>query len=101
MMTFTAVPAEPRLAQFVAWSIVRAHDMRQFMQARLFALGDVQSVVRADLDLTLKSVSVTAPFSPDHGYGNGVCRERSLEPVHPLDGKNVNCTMLAVYYAVV
>jgi hypothetical protein len=75
--------------------------MRQFVKAGLFALTDVGSVVRADLDPTLKSVSVAASHSANYGYGVGVCRKRSLEPVHPLDGKNVNCTMLTVYYAVV
>jgi hypothetical protein len=75
--------------------------MRQFMQACLFAFTDVVSVVRADFDPTLKSVSVAASLSTHHGYGGGVCRERSLEPVHLLDGMDVACTMPMVYYPVI
>jgi hypothetical protein len=60
--------------------------MRQFMQACLYAFPDVVSVVRADLDPTLKGVSVTASLSTHQGHGVGVCRERSLEPFHLLDG---------------
>ena len=75
--------------------------MRQFMQACLFAFTDVVSVVRADLDPALKSVSVAASLSTHHGYGVGVCRERSLEPVHLLDGMDVTCTMLIAYYAII
>jgi len=74
--------------------------MRQFMQACLFAFTDVVSVVRADLDPTLKSVSVAASVSAHHGYEFGVCRECSREPVHLLDGMDVTCTMLMVYYAI-
>ncbi len=74
--------------------------MRQFMQACLFAFTDVVTVVRADFDPTLKSVSVAASLSAHHGYGVGVCRERSLEPVHLLDGMDVACTMLMVYYVI-
>jgi hypothetical protein len=70
------------------------------MQAGLFALTDVESVVRADLDPTRKSVSVAAPLSANHGYGVGVGRKRSLEPVRPLDGKNVSRTMPTAYWAV-
>src|SRR6266567_2660160 len=101
MMTFAAVPAAPRLAKFLARPIIRGHDMRQFMQACLFACADVISVVRADLDQALKSVSVAASLSTHHGYGVGVCRERSLEPVHLLDGNDVTCTMLIAYYAII
>ncbi len=75
--------------------------MRQFVQACLFALADVVSVVRAELDPALKSVGVAAPLSAHHGYGIGVCRECGLEPVHLLDGMDVACTMLKIYYAAV
>ena len=75
--------------------------MCQFMQACLFAFTDVVSAVRADLDPTLKSVSVAASLSAHHGYWVGVCRESSLEPVHLLDGMNVTCTMLIAYYATI
>jgi hypothetical protein len=69
MMTFAAVPAEPGLAQFLTRSIVMTHNVRQFMQACLFAFTDVDSVIRADLNPTLKSVSgAAAPASP-YGYG--------------------------------
>ena len=75
--------------------------MRQFMQACLFAFTDVRSAVRADLDPTLKSVSLAASLSTHHGYEAGVCRERGLEPVHLLDGMDVTCTMLIAYYATI
>ena len=71
------------------------------MQACLFAFADVVPVVRADLDPALTSVSVTASLSAHHGYRAAVCLERSREPVHPLDGMNVTCTMLMIYYAVI
>jgi hypothetical protein len=100
MMAFTAVLAEPRLAQFPAWPVIRAYDMRQFMQAGLFAFTDIVSVVHTDLDPSLKSVSAAASPSTLHGYGVGVCRERSLEPVHLLDGTNVIRAMLMIYYAI-
>jgi hypothetical protein len=75
--------------------------MRQLMQACLFALTDAVSVIRADLDPALKGVSVAAAVSAHYDYGVGVCRERSLEPVHLLDGMDVSCTMLMVNYAIV
>ena len=71
------------------------------MQACLFAFTDVGPVVRADLDPVLNSVSVAASPSTHHGYRAGVCPERSREPVHLLDGMDVNCTMLKTYYAVI
>jgi hypothetical protein len=75
--------------------------MRQFMQARLFALTDAVSVVRSDLDPAVKSVSAADSLSTHHGYGVGVCQERSFEPVHLLDGMEVARTVLNVYYAIV
>jgi hypothetical protein len=81
--------------------MIRAHDVRQFMQACLFAFPDVVSVVRADLDPTLKSVSVTTSLSTHHGHGLGVCWERSLEPLCLLDGMDISYTMPTVYYAIV
>lgn len=75
--------------------------MRQFMQACLFAFTNVIPVVRADLDPELESVSVAASLSAHDGYGIGMSRERSLEPVHLLDRIDVTCTMLMAYYAVI
>jgi hypothetical protein len=75
--------------------------MRQFMQACLFAFADVVSVVRADLDPMLKSVSVTSSLSTHYGYEVGVCRERSLEPVHLLDGMDVIRAMPMIYQVIV
>jgi len=80
--------------------MIRGNDVRQFMQACLFAFTDVIPVVRAYLDPALSSVSVADSLSADHGYGAGVCPERSREPVHPLDGMDVTCAMLKVYCAV-
>jgi hypothetical protein len=71
------------------------------MQACLLTFTNLIPVVRADLDLALNSVSAAASLSTYHGYRAGVCRERSREPVHPLDGMNVTRTMLVVYYAVI
>jgi hypothetical protein len=101
MMTFTAAPAEPRLTQFLAWPIIGAHDMRQFVQACLFAFTDIVSVVRADLDPMLKSVSAASPLPANHGYEVGVCRERSLEPVQLLDGMDVICAMPMIYRVII
>src|SRR5215469_12347251 len=100
MMTFTAVPAARRLAPLLARPVIRGNDVRQFMQACLFAFTDVIPVVRADLDPALTSVSVAASLSTHHGYRAAVCPERSREPAHLLDGMDVTCTMLIVYYAV-
>jgi hypothetical protein len=75
--------------------------MRQFMQACLFAFTDVVPVVRADLDPALKSVSAAASLSTHHGYRVSVSQEGSLEPVHLLDGMDVACTMLMVYYSII
>ena len=75
--------------------------MRQFMQACPFAFTDAVSVVRADLDPALKSVSMAAPLSTHHGDGVGMRRECGLEPLHLLDGMDVSCTMPMVYYAIV
>lgn len=74
--------------------------MRQFMQACLFAFPDVVPVARTNLDPTLKSVSVTASLSTHQGHGVGVCWERSLEPLHLLDGMDISSTMPMVYYAI-
>ena len=100
MMTFTAFPATRRLAQLLARPVIRGHDVRQFMQACLFACTDVIPVIRADLDPALSSVSMAASLSTHHGYRPGICRERSREPAHLLDGMNVPCALLIVYYPV-
>lgn len=101
MMTFTAVPAKSGLAQLLAWPIIRAHDMCQFMKACLLAFTDVVPVVRADLDPMLKSVSAAASLSADDGYRVGVSRERGIEPVHLLDGMDVTRTTLMAYYSII
>ena len=101
MMTFTAVPAARRLAQLLAESVIRGHDVRQFMQACLFAFTDVIPAVRPDLDPALNSASVTASLSTHHGYRTGICWERGREPVHALNGMDVTCAILIVYYAVI
>ena len=101
MMTPTAAPAARGLAQLLARAIIRGHNVRQLMQACLFAFTNVVPVVRTDLDPALRSVSAAASPSTHHGYRAGVCPERSREPVHLLDGMNVICTMLIVYYAVI
>jgi hypothetical protein len=71
--------------------------MRQFMQARLLAFTDVVPAVRADLYPALKSVGMADSLSAHHGQGFAVSRERGLEPVHLLDGMDVNFTMLVPY----
>jgi hypothetical protein len=62
MMAFTAAPAARGLAQLLARAVVRGHDVRQFMQACLFAFTDVMPVVGADLDPALRSVSAIRCF---------------------------------------
>ena len=99
--TFTAVPAACGLAQLIVRAAIGGHDVRQFMQACLFAFADAAPVVRADLDPALRSVGAAASPSTHHGYRAGVRPERSREPVHLLDGMDVNCTMLKTYYAVI
>jgi hypothetical protein len=71
------------------------------MQAGLFALTDAAPVVRANPDPALRSVGAAASHSTHHGYRAGICTERSREPIHLLDGMDVNCTMLKTYYAVI
>jgi len=69
--------------------MIGAHDVRQFMQARVFAAADGVPVIRADLDPPLTGVGVADPPSAHHGYRVGVRRERGLEPVRLLDGMDV------------
>jgi hypothetical protein len=71
------------------------------MQACLFAFTHVGPVVRADLDLALNSISATDSLSAQHGYGPGMSRERSAEPARLLDGVDIACTMVKIYYPVV
>ncbi len=71
--------------------------MRQFMQACPFAFTDAVSVIRPDLDPTLKMVSVASALAAHHRQGVGVGRESCLEPFHLLDGADVSRAMLVVY----
>jgi len=100
MMTFTAARAERGLASLLAGSVIRGHDVRQFMQARLLAFTGAIPAVRADLDPALNSISVADPLPARHGHRNGMCRERGHEPGHLLDGMDVTCAMLIGYYSV-
>ena len=68
MMTLTAIPAESRFTPLAALSMVRAHDMRQFMQACLFAFANAAAVVGADLDAALERVSMAPSPSARNGY---------------------------------
>ena len=101
MVAFAAAPPEPRLTQFLARPIIGANDVGQFMQAGLLAFAGAVPVVRADLDPALKGVSVADASSACYGYGDGVRWERSLEPVHLLDGMNIACAIPIAYYAIV
>jgi len=75
--------------------------MRQLMKTCLFAFTDIQSVVRADLHPALTSVSVADSPTTHNGYRVGVCRERSFEPLHLLDGMDVVCAMPIIYYPII
>ena len=99
MMTPSAAPAAQGLAQFLSRSIIRGHDMRQLVKTCLFAFTYIQSVVRSDLHPALTSVSVTASPATDNGYRVGASWERSLEPLHPLDGMDVSCAIPMIYYS--
>lgn len=101
MVTSTAAPAAHGLAQFISRFIIRGYDMRQLMETCLFAFADIQSVVRADLHPAPTSVSVTASPTTYNGYRVGVCRERSLEPLHLLDGMDVGCAVPIIYYPII
>lgn len=101
MMTFTTASAVGGLAQLPARPVIRGDDVRQFMQACLFALTNVMPAVRADLDSALRSVSAAASLPTHHGYRACICPERSREPAHLLDNMNVACTMLVVDCAVI
>ncbi len=100
-MTFTTIPAEPWFAQFPARSVIRAHDMRQFVQAGLLACADAASAVCADLDPARNCVGVAAPRSAHHGYRVGVGRERKAERVRLLDGDDLCCAIAMADYAIV
>ena len=97
MMTFTAVPAVCRLAKLLARPKIGGHDVCQFMQACLFTFTHTIPAVRANLDPALNSVGVAASLSTHYCHLAGVCRKRSREPVHLLDGTDVNCTMPVAY----
>jgi hypothetical protein len=101
MMTSAAAAAAHGLAQYISWSMIRGHDMRQLMKTCLFAFTDILSVVRADLYPALISVSMTTSPAPHNGYRVGVCREGSLEPRHLLDGMDVSCAMPVIYYPII
>jgi hypothetical protein len=75
--------------------------MRQLMKTCLFAFTDTQPVVRADLHPALTSVSMTASPATHNGYRIRVCRERSLEPLHLLDGMDVSCATPVIYYPII
>lgn len=75
--------------------------MRQLMKTCLFAFTDTQPVVRSDLHPALTSVSVTASPATRNGHRIGVCRERSLEPLHLLDGMEVSYAMPVIYYLII
>jgi hypothetical protein len=100
MMTSTAANTAHGLAQFPSRSIIRRHDVRQLMKTCLFAFTDIQSVVRADLHPALTSVSVAASPAAHYGDRAGASRERSLEPIHPLDGMDVSCAMPVIDYSI-
>jgi hypothetical protein len=101
MMTSAAAPATRGLAQLIAWSIIRGHDVCQLMKACLLALADVQAVVRADLHPALASVSVTDSPAADNGHRVRVRRECGPEPLPPLDGMDVSCALPVTYYPVI
>jgi hypothetical protein len=101
VMTPAAADATRGLAQFISRPIIRGHDMRQLMKTCVFAFTDTQPVVRADLHPALTSVSATASPAAHDGYRVGVRRERSLEPLHPLDGMEVRCALPVIYYAII
>jgi hypothetical protein len=71
------------------------------MKACVFAFTDVQAVVRADLHPALGSVGAADSPATHHGYRVGVCRERSLEPLHLLDGMDVGCAIPMIQYSVI
>jgi hypothetical protein len=100
MMTSTAATTAHGLAQFLSRPIIRRHNVRQLMKTCLFAFTDIQSVVRADLHPALTSVSVAASPATHDGHRAGASWERSLEPLHPLDGMDVSCAMPIIYYSI-
>jgi hypothetical protein len=75
--------------------------MRQLMKACVLASTDVPSIVRADLHQPLSSVGVTASLAAHNSHRAGVCRERSLEPDHLLDGIDVGGTMPMMYSSII
>jgi hypothetical protein len=101
MMTLTAVSAEPGLPQLSSWPVVRTHDMRQFMQACVFAFTDCMSVVRADLDPAQKGVGVASSLSAHHGYRSSMGRESRPKPFYLLDGTDVSHAVPICYYAII
>lgn len=75
--------------------------MRQLMKTCLFAFTDIQPVARADLHPALTSVSSADSSATHNGYRVGVCQERSLEPLHLLDGMDISCAMPIIYYSII
>lgn len=63
--------------------------MRQLMKTRVLALASIPPVVRADLHPPLSGISMAAPPAAHDDHRVGICRERSREPVHVLDGMDV------------
>lgn len=101
MMPPATAPAAHGLAQFLSRSIIRGHDMRQLMKTCLFAFTYIRPVARADLNPALTSVSAAASPATHNCYRVGMCRERSLEPLHLLDAMEVSCAMPIIYYSII
>jgi hypothetical protein len=75
--------------------------MCQLMKARLFAFTDIGSVVRADLHPAPDGVSMAAAPATHNCYGVRVWREGCLEPLHLLDGMDINRAMPIGYYSII
>ena len=75
--------------------------MRQLMKTCLFAFTDAKPVVRTDLHPPLTSVSATGSPATHNGDRVRVRRERSLEPLHLLDGMDVIRAVPIIYYPII
>lgn len=90
MVASAASLAPLGLTQLLARPVVGGHDVRQLMQAGMFAPGDIEAVVRAQRHPAQDGVGAANSTAAHDGDGIGVRRERGLKPLHLLDGMNVD-----------
>jgi hypothetical protein len=100
MMTFAAVSAKIGLASQPVGPTVRAHNMSEFMETGLLALGDGMAIIGSNLYSLSPRVCMTHTSSTYHAERITVRRECGREPGHLLDSNQVASAVPDRYSAV-